>query len=145
MPGVTGWTAFRGSEHVTLWLLDHLSLRVKGSAPEFSKRTILTGRSYFWRGFCFLHSFTPAPGLFSSFDDPSRTSFTTVGTNRRVEMSKRAGGKNPVIADEDYKLVCLCQKGDVDAFGPLVEKYQKKMVNIAFRIIGDYEAASEVV
>ncbi len=50
-----------------------------------------------------------------------------------------------MIADEDYEIVCLCQKGDVDAFGSLVEKYQKKMVNIAFRIIGDYEAASEVV
>ena len=50
-----------------------------------------------------------------------------------------------MIVDEDYELVCLCQKGDVDAFGPLVEKHQKKMVNIAFRIIGDYEAASEVV
>ena len=60
-------------------------------------------------------------------------------------MSNSVGGKNPVITDEDYQLVCLCQKGDVDAFGPLVEKYQKKMVNIAFRIIGDYEAASEVV
>lgn len=50
-----------------------------------------------------------------------------------------------MIVDEDYELVCQCQKGDVDAFGSLVEKYQKKMVNIAFRIIGDYEAASEVV
>jgi RNA polymerase sigma-70 factor (ECF subfamily) len=60
-------------------------------------------------------------------------------------MSNLKGGRSSVIADEDYEIVCLCQKGDVDAFGSLVEKYQKKMVNIAFRIIGDYEAACEVV
>jgi len=47
--------------------------------------------------------------------------------------------------DEDFELVTLCQRGDADAFGPLVEKHQKKMVNIAYRMIGDYEAACEVV
>jgi RNA polymerase sigma-70 factor (ECF subfamily) len=49
------------------------------------------------------------------------------------------------MADEDEFLVRSAQKGDLRAFEALVEKYQKKMVNIAFRIIGDYEAASEVV
>lgn len=48
-------------------------------------------------------------------------------------------------ADEDYQLVCLCRKGDTDAFQSLVEKYQKRMLNIAYRIIGDYETACEVV
>ena len=47
--------------------------------------------------------------------------------------------------DEDLEFVTLCQRGDVDAFGPLVEKHQKKMLNIAYRMMGDYEAASEVV
>jgi len=47
--------------------------------------------------------------------------------------------------DEDLEFVTLCQKGDVDAFRPLVEKHQKRMVNIAYRVIGDYEAACEVV
>lgn len=47
--------------------------------------------------------------------------------------------------DEDYELVCLSQKGDVDAFGALVEKHQKNMVNIAYRMLGDYEGACDVV
>jgi RNA polymerase sigma-70 factor (ECF subfamily) len=47
--------------------------------------------------------------------------------------------------DEDLEFVTLCQRGDVDAFRPLVEKHQKKMLNIAYRMIGDYEAACEVV
>ena len=48
-------------------------------------------------------------------------------------------------ADEDHELVGLCQKGDMDAFGALVEKHQKRMLNIAYRMIGDYEAACEAV
>jgi len=47
--------------------------------------------------------------------------------------------------DEDLESVTLCQRGDVDAFRPLVEKHQKRMVNIAYRMMGDYGAACEVV
>lgn len=47
--------------------------------------------------------------------------------------------------DEDLEFVTLCQRGDVDAFRPLVEKHQKRMVNIAYRMMGDYDAACEVV
>ena len=50
-----------------------------------------------------------------------------------------------MAADEDHELVALCQAGDVEAFRPLVEKHQKRMLNIAYRMIGDYEAACEVV
>lgn len=61
-------------------------------------------------------------------------------------MSNHKGDENNrVKADEDYQLVCLCQKGDIDAFEALVEKHQKKMVNIAYRMIGNYEEACEVV
>ena len=60
-------------------------------------------------------------------------------------MSNKWDEKKQLAADEDYELVCLCQKGDTDAFGVLVEKYQKKMVNIAYRMIGDYETACDVV
>jgi RNA polymerase sigma-70 factor (ECF subfamily) len=52
---------------------------------------------------------------------------------------------NHVTGDEDYELVCLSQKGDVNAFGALVEKHQKNMVNIAYRMLGDYEGACDVV
>ena len=50
-----------------------------------------------------------------------------------------------MVADEDYVLVAQCQKGDIEAFSPLVEKHQRRMVNIAYRVIGDYDAACEVV
>lgn len=50
-----------------------------------------------------------------------------------------------IITDEDYKFVSLCKKGDVDAFEVLVKKHQKKMLNIAYRMIGSYEEACEIV
>lgn len=59
-------------------------------------------------------------------------------------MSNREGDKNEHRHSEDNYYVTLCQKGDANAFRFLVEKYQKKMVNIAFRILGDYEEACEI-
>ena len=46
--------------------------------------------------------------------------------------------------DVDRVIVARCQGGDVQAFGSLVEKYQKKMLNTAYRMIGDYQEACEV-
>lgn len=51
----------------------------------------------------------------------------------------------PAPSDEDLELVALCRKGDMDAFEALVAKYQKKMFNIAFRMTGNNEDASEIV
>jgi len=67
------------------------------------------------------------------------------GTNLQVEMSNVLGEKKQVSVDDDYELVGLCQKGELSAFEALVEKHQRKMLNIAYRMIGDYETASEVV
>jgi len=39
----------------------------------------------------------------------------------------------------------LCKRGDVDAFEVLVYRYEKKMFNIAFRMVGSHEDAAEVV
>ena len=50
-----------------------------------------------------------------------------------------------MTADEDFELTRRCQKGEIDAFEALVEKYQKRMLNTAYRMIGDYEEACEVV
>jgi RNA polymerase sigma-70 factor (ECF subfamily) len=47
--------------------------------------------------------------------------------------------------DADYGIVCRCQKGDIDAFEELVRKYEKKMFNISYRMIGDYNEVPEVV
>lgn len=49
------------------------------------------------------------------------------------------------MADEDELLVRAAQKGDLRAFEALVEKYQKKMLNLAFRMLGDYEEACDAV
>ena len=46
--------------------------------------------------------------------------------------------------DEDLEYVILCQKGETDAFEVLVERHQKKMLNIAFRMMGDYDEACDV-
>jgi len=46
---------------------------------------------------------------------------------------------------DDVTVISRCQKGDTEAFGVLVERYQKKMFNIAFRMTGDFEEAGEVV
>ncbi len=48
-------------------------------------------------------------------------------------------------ADADAGLVLLSQKGDLNAFETLVRKHEKRMFNIAFRIINDYEDACEAV
>ena len=53
--------------------------------------------------------------------------------------------KEPRAVDEDYELVSACRKGDVDAFGVLVAKYQKKTFNIVYRMMGDYEETSDIV
>ena len=47
--------------------------------------------------------------------------------------------------DEDQEFVFLCQKGDLAAFEVLVKKHQKKMLNTAYGMIGNYEEACEVV
>jgi len=47
--------------------------------------------------------------------------------------------------DNDSELVSRSQKGDTDSFEVLVIRYQKKMLNIAYRITGNYDEACEVV
>jgi len=49
------------------------------------------------------------------------------------------------VMDDDLLKVSLCKKGDLAAFEELVIKYQKKMLNISFRMVGSYEEACEVV
>lgn len=47
--------------------------------------------------------------------------------------------------DNDHEAVLRCKKGDIDAFEEIVKKYEKKMFNISFRMIGDYNEAAEAV
>jgi RNA polymerase sigma-70 factor, ECF subfamily len=60
-------------------------------------------------------------------------------------MSNIQAENGPDPIDADAALVALSQQGDLSAFEALVAKYQKRMLNIAFRFLGDYDDASEVV
>jgi RNA polymerase sigma-70 factor, ECF subfamily len=59
-------------------------------------------------------------------------------------MSERRETTVPA-EDEDMKAVQRCLKGEIDAFEPLVRRHQKRMVNIAYRMLGDYEEACDAV
>ena len=56
-------------------------------------------------------------------------------------MPNRSNGKSPDSTDEDRATVAARQKGDAAAFQPLVEKCQKRMLGLAYRMTGGYEEA----
>jgi RNA polymerase sigma-70 factor (ECF subfamily) len=58
-------------------------------------------------------------------------------------MSNRAG-QDQTIADPDAALVASAQQGDLAAFEALVGRHQKRMLNLSFRIVGEYDDACEV-
>ena len=60
-------------------------------------------------------------------------------------MSNIIDNKRVTTEDDDLQYVVLCQKGDTEAFTELVERHQKKMLNIAYRMLGDYDEACDVV
>jgi RNA polymerase sigma-70 factor (ECF subfamily) len=60
-------------------------------------------------------------------------------------MSNILTGPIAARADEDAEFVAATQKGDLDAFESLVQKHQKRMFNIALRVLGSADDASEVV
>jgi RNA polymerase sigma-70 factor (ECF subfamily) len=49
------------------------------------------------------------------------------------------------IEDDDAGFVARCRQGETEAFSFLVRRYQKKMLNVAYRMIGDYDDACDVV
>ncbi len=53
--------------------------------------------------------------------------------------------QNRTTGDDDAGFVARCQRGETEAFTVLVRRHQKKMLNIAYRMIGDYDAACDVV
>jgi RNA polymerase sigma-70 factor, ECF subfamily len=89
-----------------------------------------------WRPFggmkCFLRAVRPGETLFGE------------GTNSVAEMSHNIDDPGRPAREADSAVVAKCREGDIEAFGILVEKYQKKMLNIAYRMIGDYQEACEV-
>jgi RNA polymerase sigma-70 factor (ECF subfamily) len=69
----------------------------------------------------------------------------SLGTNPSAGLSYTAGHSSALGSDDDAALVSSAQKGDLHAFELLVARYQKKMLNISFRLVGDYDDACEVV
>ena len=61
------------------------------------------------------------------------------------EIPDPVGAQNRNIGDDDAGFVARCQRGDTEAFSVLVRRHQKKMLNTAYRMIGDYDEACDVV
>jgi RNA polymerase sigma-70 factor (ECF subfamily) len=60
------------------------------------------------------------------------------------EVSNTLDEKKRASKDDDAEYVIRCQKGHIDAFQILVERHQKKMINIAYRMTGDYDEACDI-
>lgn len=65
-----------------------------------------------------------------------------------VEFSKsrgRAGGEEPVLTpSEEARLIERAKLGDLDAFESLIGQYERKAYNLAYRLVGNHEDASDI-
>jgi RNA polymerase sigma-70 factor (ECF subfamily) len=66
-------------------------------------------------------------------------------TNLPTGLSNSLAKEGLTVQDQDATLVSSALKGDLGAFELLVVRHQKRMLNIAFRLMGDYDDACEVV
>lgn len=71
--------------------------------------------------------------------------FMREGTKSADRLSNtEEKGARPLV-DEDWQYVSLCKQGEPQAFETLVRRHQKKMFNIAYRMTGNYDDASDIV
>lgn len=61
------------------------------------------------------------------------------------KLSKRSGAAPAAGPDEDLECIAGVLKGDIETYSFIVRKYQKKMLNTAFRMTGDYEDSCDIV
>jgi RNA polymerase sigma-70 factor, ECF subfamily len=61
------------------------------------------------------------------------------------EITGPVDEQNRTVGDDDAGFVARCRQGDTEGFAVLVRRHQKKMLNIAYRMIGDYSEACDVV
>jgi len=71
--------------------------------------------------------------------------YEMTGVDTLPDMSDPVDAQSRNIADDDAGSVARCQRGDAEAFTILVRRHQKRMLNIAYRLIGDYDEACDVV
>jgi RNA polymerase sigma-70 factor, ECF subfamily len=64
------------------------------------------------------------------------------GTNSSADLSYPVAGNAPT-GDIDAPLVAAAQGGDLQAFEALVARHQKRMLNIAYRFLDDYDEACD--
>lgn len=74
---------------------------------------------------------------------PALPAHAAPGTFPAGTRSNPAGGE--ALEPDDDQLVAACREGDPDAFASLVRRHQKLMLNLAFRLLGDFEEACEAV
>jgi RNA polymerase sigma-70 factor, ECF subfamily len=67
------------------------------------------------------------------------------GGNDLPEKTDPVAEPNRVTGDDDAGFVARCRGGDTEAFAILVRRHQKRMINIAYRMVGDYDEACDVV
>ena len=61
------------------------------------------------------------------------------------DISAQRDARSRVIEDDDAGFVARSKQGDTNAFAVLVRRHQKKMLNVAYRMIGDYDEACDIV
>jgi RNA polymerase sigma-70 factor (ECF subfamily) len=49
-----------------------------------------------------------------------------------------------IESEDDVRLMLLVKQGDADAFNALMQKYQRTVVNLAYRFTGDADAAQDL-
>jgi RNA polymerase sigma-70 factor (ECF subfamily) len=49
------------------------------------------------------------------------------------------------VSSDDRRLIAECLRGDSSAFGVLVQRYQDRLYNVAFRLVGNAEDAEDAV
>jgi len=64
---------------------------------------------------------------------------------RRGHVPEARRDRNVSPEDDDAGFVARCRRGETEAFSVLVRRHQKKMLNVAYRMIGDYDEACDVV
>jgi RNA polymerase sigma-70 factor (ECF subfamily) len=68
-----------------------------------------------------------------------------MGGNTLPDNPDPVDAQNRTIEDDDAGFVARCRRGDTEAFSVLVRRHQKKMLNIAYRMIGNYDESCDVV
>lgn len=71
-----------------------------------------------------------------------------MGTNRESGLSNRQGKETAPSGTDargDDEVINRVRGGDIEAFSILVRRYQKRMLNIAYRMCGDYEDSCDIV